>query len=238
MAKSPSRKVRKKSKKRAHRKSKENRRRKRKRSRTHSGDGRGALSGVGARLLGVGAFAFALWFKRKQIRESAVTTSSQLPSPDSRSSSHDDSNSPENESSKLFTVDMCGLTKPLNKLDSTELRQIASSNLCRIFDEDRCGEKWEEDEDLFVRELERVGVPPIEIATAVNRTKSSIYNRLSLHRDHYTPRANGDIHPKTRYDPPMTWRAESCLMKLPECQGSTKQLREVAEATYNDLDNS
>eukprot|EP01083_Nonionella_stella_P002729 7843_1 len=133
---------------------------------------------------------------------------------------------------------MSGFSKPLNELNSSELRQIANSNLCRIFDEDRGGEKWAEDEDLFVRELHRSGVSRKDIATAVNRSTSSINYRISSHRDGYTPPANGEHRAKTVYDPPMTWRAESCLLKLPGYQGSTKQLREVAEATYNDLDKS
>eukprot|EP01083_Nonionella_stella_P157391 510983_1 len=177
MAKSPSRKVRKKSKKRAHRKSKEKRRRKRKRSRTHSGDGGGALSGVGARLLGVCAFAFALWFKRKQNVELSVSKSSEtVPSANTTTPNNVATPSTpapsQSESSALFTIDMAGVSKPLNQLNSSELRQIANSNLCRIFDEDRGGEKWEEDEDLFVRELHRSGVSRKDIAAAVNRSTS------------------------------------------------------------------
>eukprot|EP01083_Nonionella_stella_P291294 991243_1 len=124
---------------------------------------------------------------------------------------------------------MSGFSKRLNQLNSSELRKIANSNLCRIFDEDRGGEKWEDDEDLFVRELHRSGVSRKDIAAAVNRSTSSINNRVIAHMNtNYVPRANGDPRARTIYDPPMTWRAESCLLKLPGYQGSSKQLREIA----------
>eukprot|EP01083_Nonionella_stella_P188880 697241_1 len=156
MAKSPRRKVRKKSKKRAHRKSKEKRKRKRARGRSKNGDDCGALSGVGARILAVGAFAFALWFKRKQKIEASVSKPSETvssvntPTPNNVSTPPT-SVSSQSEYSALFSIDMAGVSKPLNELNSSELRQIANSNLCRIFDEDRGGQKWEEDEVLFVR---------------------------------------------------------------------------------------
>eukprot|EP01083_Nonionella_stella_P085666 237615_1 len=152
MANSRSRKVRKKSKKRARTKFKDNRKRTRNHDRQGS-DACGALSGISACLLGVGAFAFALWFKRKKNMESSDKSMA------SHSSIKPSVSSPPKISTNICTVnrvddkpklepiiDKSKLTKPLKDFAETELRQLAKSTLCRNIEESRLGERVEEDE--------------------------------------------------------------------------------------------
>eukprot|EP01083_Nonionella_stella_P274598 932176_1 len=235
MANSRSRKVRKKSKKRAHRKFKDTR--KRTRNHRQGGDACGALSGISACLLGVGAFAFALWFKRKQSMESSdKSITSQSPSKPSVSSPPKTIGSVDDKPKPEPIIDKSKLTKPLKDFSDTELRQLAKATLCRNFEESRLGQAMEEDERQFIVELRNAGLTHGAIGLALNRHMGSVANVTYQQSERYAPRARGDRQPRTMYDPPMGARVQYALETLPNWTGSTGKVCEIVEGSYTDLD--
>eukprot|EP01083_Nonionella_stella_P143145 444207_1 len=243
MANSRSRKLHKKSKKRERRKFKD--KLKRRRNHSQGGDAWVALGGMSACVLGVGAFAFALWFKRKQNMKSSDKSMA------SHSSIKPSVSSPPKISTNISTVnrvddkpklesiiDKSKLSKPLKDFAETELRQLAKSTLCRNIEESRLGERVEEDEREFIAELRKAGLTQAAIGLALNRPQGSIANVLQQQSGHYTPRARGDRQPPTRYDPPMGARVQYALETLPNWTGSTGKVCEIVEGSYTDLDQS
>eukprot|EP01083_Nonionella_stella_P085667 237616_1 len=237
MANSRSRKLHKKSKKRERGKFKD--KLKRRRNHSQGSDAWAALSGMSACVLGVGAFAFALWFKRKKNMESSdksmASQSSIKPcvsSPPKIVDSVDDKPKPEP------IIDKSKLTKPLKDFSDTELRQLAKSTLCRNFEESRLGQPLEEDERQFIVELRKSGLMHVAIGLALNRNVNSVAGVMYQQSEHCAPRARGEREPRTMYDPPMCARVQYALETLPNWTGSTGKVCKIIEESYTDLDQS
>eukprot|EP01083_Nonionella_stella_P051136 135802_1 len=211
------------------------------------------IGGVFARVLGVGAFALALWLRVRpkdgNIQPQSSTTSSQrhssLTSPNNQSRSVQTSTSiteqqPQissiSEKSDEIDIDTSEFGKPLTELSAMELRQLAKSNLGRNYDESQFGRHWDEDEIQFLLKLRKSGVLNSTLAEAFNRDANSIWNRTRREHESYTRRAKGNRRTPTMYDPTMEWRAESALEQLPNNEGTSIQIREIIADKYRDLD--
>eukprot|EP01083_Nonionella_stella_P051138 135810_1 len=197
------------------------------------------IGGVFARVLGVGAFALALWLRvrpkgdtKSQAPSQSASSSvspSQTTSPNNQSSSSPPENSEKNE------IDTSEFGKPVTELSGAEMRQLLKTNLGRNYDESQHGQRYGEDEIEFMMEVHKSGVKNSILAEAFNRNAKSITQIIRRENESYTPRAKGDNRARTQYDPPMEWRAESALMKLPNLEGSTGQIRELIQEKYSDL---
>eukprot|EP01083_Nonionella_stella_P110739 324267_1 len=103
------------------------------------------IKGVLVRVLGVGAFALALWLR---VRPKGI--------PESRQSQS-------KGTSPSVMIDTSQLHRPLNMFSGDELRKLASSHLGYIFDLERSG-RYPPEERQFVTELHRAGLNYASIA--------------------------------------------------------------------------
>eukprot|EP01083_Nonionella_stella_P051137 135805_1 len=184
------------------------------------------IGGVFARVLGVGAFALALWLRVRpkdgNIQPRSSTTSSQshssLTSPDIQSRSVQTPTSTTEQQPQISSIsgksdeidiDASEFGKPLSELTGTEMRQLIISNLGRNYDESQFGRHWAEDEIQFLLKLRKSGVQNSTLAEGFNRDVESLRHRIRREHASYQPRAKGNRRTRTMYDPPMEWRAES-----------------------------
>eukprot|EP01083_Nonionella_stella_P174185 603156_1 len=200
------------------------------------------IGGVFARVLGVGAFALALWLHvrpkgdtKSQAPSQSVSSSvspSQTASPNNQSSLSPPENSEKNE------IDTSEFGKPVTELSGAEMRQLLKTNLGRNYDESQHGQRYGEDEIEFMKKLHKSGVKNQILAEAFNRGGPSISKTIRRDQNEYgyAPRAKGENRPRTVYAPPMEWRAESALMKLPNWEGTTSQIFDLIQEEYRDLD--
>eukprot|EP01083_Nonionella_stella_P009151 26479_1 len=217
---------------------------------SHGGDN---ISGVLTHILGVGAFALALWMrvrppKDDNIQPQPLSTSSQsnnsLTPSEHSSQSVQTSSSTENpsisnisEKSDDIDIDTSEFGKPVTELSGAEMRELVKSNLGRNYDESQSGNRYGQDEIKFISKLHKSNVNIKTIAEAFNRTHNSI-GVVTCREGNvsYTALAKGDIRPRTMYSPTMEWRAESALMELPNGEGTTSQIRKIISEKYRDLD--
>eukprot|EP01083_Nonionella_stella_P275671 936421_1 len=211
------------------------------------------IGGVFARVVGVGAFALALWLRVRpkdgNIQPQSSTTSPQshssLTSPNNQSrsvqpSTYTTEQQPQissiSEKSDEIDIDTSEFGKPLTELSGAEMRQLVISNLGRNYDESQFGRHWAEDEIQFLLKLRKSGVLNSTLAEAFNRDVVSVMTRIRREHESYTRRAKGNRRTPTMYDPTMEWRAESALEQLPNNEGTSIQIREIIAGKYRDLD--
>eukprot|EP01083_Nonionella_stella_P271884 921744_1 len=213
------------------------------------------LGGIWPRLFAVGAFAWALYLRKGGASPSQI-------SPNSRHKSKSDRNQkkPENSTSRPrpvlqpeataqpeppntdltdFQIDSSKFSKPLKDLSQIELRQLAGHNLGRIFDESRGGIKWANEEIGFVLAVNREGVAVQDIAFAVNRTRNSLFVKMKrVMSAEYCTTASEGVRKRRYYDPPMSERVRIVGRDLPNHKGTTKDIFDLIDAKYRDMDRS
>eukprot|EP01083_Nonionella_stella_P284725 969324_1 len=106
------------------------------------------IGGVFARVLGVGAFALALWLRVRPKADTQSQTSSQTQSSTSPTvqPTSSDQQSTSNTQEKLdeIDIDTSKFGKPLTELSGAEMRQLVKSHLGRDYDESQAGNRWAE----------------------------------------------------------------------------------------------
>eukprot|EP01083_Nonionella_stella_P271883 921743_1 len=212
------------------------------------------LGGIWPRLFAVGAFAWALYLRKgganpclaspnDKTKSKTTQNKSNLSKPNRPVLQPEATAQPEpppNTDLTDFQIDSSKFSKPLKELSQPELRQLAGHNLGRIFDESRGGHKWEDDEVGFVFFLRRACVPWNDIAFSVNRSSASVSKKIRAETSvGYCPSASKTGRKaRTRYIPSIPDRVAIVGRHLPNHQGTTKDIFDLIEAKYNDMDHS
>eukprot|EP01083_Nonionella_stella_P271882 921742_1 len=210
------------------------------------------LGGIWPRLFAVGAFAWALYLRKGGANPCLASPNDKTKSKTTQNKSNsfkpnrpvlqpEATAQPEPPNTDLtdFQIDSSKFSKPLKDLSQIELRQLAGHNLGRIFDESRGGIKWANEEIGFVLAVNREGVAVQDIAFAVNRTRNSVLVKMKkVMSAEYCTTASEGVRKRRYYDPPMSERVRIVGRDLPNHKGTTKDIFDLIDAKYRDMDRS